>query len=138
MSAGWVLLLVTVLRVLALLASDAHDAFANKGVRAGVKIALLAALIVILAAGSVIYPPSPLQGHDLIFGVIETAPLLTIDHALHLQLLSLHRYGSFALAALLAVHIALAFIRPSPGTPVPITWLWRLRRDPACQADRRE
>lgn len=128
LSAGWALLVVTLLRLLTLAAGDARDAFANGKVRAAVKIALLVTLIVILAAGSVIYRPSPLQGAAYVFGVFEATRLANIGHALHLQLLALHRYASFILAALLVVHSTLAFNRTSPEAAIPMAWLWRMRR----------
>jgi len=127
MSAGWVLLAVTALRIAALCAGNARSAFPAAGARAAVKVALLATLTAILAAGPFVYRPSPLQGPSVLFGYVE-APAWLVSHALHLQLLALHRYAPFLLAALLAFHIALAFIRPAPSAPLPFSWLWRMRR----------
>lgn len=95
------------------------------------KIVLLVTLVSILVAGPLIYRPSPLQGPTFIFNLIEAAPLVDIGHTLHLQLLALHRYASYVLAALLLLHIALAFRLPAPGAPTPMAWLWRgQRREP--------
>jgi len=128
MSAGWVLLVLTALRIAGLCAGDARSALSPRGVRAAVKVGLLITLTAILGAGSFVYRSSPLQGPSVLFGFIE-APAWLVSHALHLQLLALHRYAPVLLAALLAVHVALAFIRPAPSAPLPFSWLWRMRRD---------
>jgi cytochrome b561 len=128
MSAGWVLLVVTVLRMAALCAGDARSAFSPGGARAVVKVALLATLTVILAAGPFVYRPSPLQGPTVLFGLIE-APAWLVSHTLHLQLLAWHRYAPFFLTALLTLHIVLAFIRPARAARLPVSWLWRMRRE---------
>lgn len=123
---GWTLAGFMLYRLLSLfLARGAWPRPGNPaGWRAILKISLLAVTIFITVTGTVIYRSSPLQRPALVFGLIEAGPIISLDHAMHLQVIALHRYASFLLAALLAVHLFLAFKRLTPNSRLPISWLW--------------
>ena len=124
LSLGWALAGLTVFRLAAMMFARGGRRQRRRGWREGLKIALLATLLLVIASGTVIYRASPLKGGAYVFGFFEAGPLIGLSHSLHLQLLTFHRMATYALLALAAVHVALAFKRMSQSPALPIAWLW--------------
>lgn len=131
MSVGWILVVITAVRlmVLALLRPRGDvRIFRPRGLRALMKVLLLASLAVILATGVVIYRPSPLSPRIYLFDLFQAGAVVNLGHAIHLQFIMFHRYLAYALTVFFIIHTYFAFENPSRSGPAPIGWLWRCAR----------
>lgn len=130
MSVGWVLMVVTAVRLLALaLALPRRQGSVRilrpRGLRALMKVLLLVSLTVVLTTGTLIYRPSPLSPRIYLFGLLEAGAVVKLGHAVHLQFINFHRYLAYALAVFFIIHTYFAFEPPTRSGPIPISWLWR-------------
>jgi cytochrome b561 len=128
MSVGWILVVITAVRlmVLALLRRRGDvRIFRPRGLRALMKVLLLASLAVILATGVVIYRPSPLSPRIYLFDLFQAGAVVNLGHAIHLQFIISHRYLAYALAVFFIIHTYFAFENSSRSGSAPIAWLWR-------------
>lgn len=130
MAVGWLIILLTAARLVNLLFlrwSRPPHLLVPGGIRGVVKVMLLVSLILVLAAGAVIYRPSPLGAKVYLFGLEQTGKLLNFSLGIHLRLISWHLYLSYLSAAALVVHSCLPLARSHSSVALPIAWLWRRR-----------
>ncbi len=123
---GWTLAGLTLVRLAALpLARNAWPRPGNpSGWRSALKITLLTFVVLVIVTGTLVYRPAPLQKPVILFGLIEAGPIVNLDHALHLQLIAVHRIASYLLAAMLALHAGWALKPLTPASWLPISWIW--------------
>lgn len=124
MTFGWTLLAVTAYRLI--FGSYVRQLAGWKGVTAGtfVRSILLVATVVVLVAGPFIYRVSPLVRPAHLLGFIPAVAFPSLPHGLHLQVIQLHRTGTYVLLLLLIVHVTQGFMRRGSLQARPVSWLW--------------
>lgn len=88
----------------------------------------LAALLLCLGVGVLVYRPSPLGGAAKLFGVLP-APVVHFLHGKQVALAAwLHLTLAYVFLTALILHGVLAFVPYRRGGRRPISWLWNGRR----------
>lgn len=128
MSVGWILVVVTAIRFLALVLPRRQGSvgiFRPHGLRAIMKVLLLVSLAIVLTTGAIVYRPSPLSHRLYLFGFFEAGAVINLGHSIHLKFIVYHRYLAYALAVFFIIHTYFAFESPARSGPAPISWLWK-------------